>query len=411
MRCALLLAFFLVACVLAAPQPKVTSKTTKKIAKAKYTPKTTSRAKYTAKTTSKAKTYVLPRPHTVSTVAPAMGAGTKTVTKVSTTSVPTSVASAAATGVYYLNQSNRGSAFYANNNWDFWSWADPTHGNVTFLNQTDATAQGLIGIDLQGRAFAAASTQDLPLGTFRPSVRFQSKNNWNSGLVIFDVVNMPVGCATWPALWTVNGVNWPYNGEIDVMEGIGYTSGGNNANLVSVHLNKTSPIATTSSLYSGSKLTSSNCMTNYGLGNTGCSFRDSNTNGPSWGPNFNAKSGGIWAMQFGKGDGVKAWFWGRQSGKIPAELNNPLTSSANLHPSTWGTPMANFQSPIINQQILGQQIILDITIAGDWAGNVAMDGNCGTNYQSAIAKGSNYASAKFVLNGIDVYCLNSANGC
>ena len=30
---------------------------------------------------------------------------------------------------------------------------------------------------------------------------------------------MPTGCGTWPAYWLC-GENWPYKGEIDIIEGV-----------------------------------------------------------------------------------------------------------------------------------------------------------------------------------------------
>jgi hypothetical protein len=39
------------------------------------------------------------------------------------------------------------------------------------------------------------------------------------GLVIADFDHMPFGCSIWPAFWSVCP-NWPYNGEIDVVEGV-----------------------------------------------------------------------------------------------------------------------------------------------------------------------------------------------
>ena len=34
-----------------------------------------------------------------------------------------------------------------------------------------------------------------------------------------DAYHMSTGCSTWPAWWSYN-LNWPYNGEIDIIEGI-----------------------------------------------------------------------------------------------------------------------------------------------------------------------------------------------
>jgi hypothetical protein len=307
---------------------------------------------------------------------------------------------------YSLAQSNRGFGFYSDY-WDFWSSADPTHGSVNYTTQSQAQSLGLIGNTATGAAFARTSTQDLAAGQYRPSVRFQSAQAYDEAVVVFDVVKMPVGCATWPALWTVAGATWPKNGEIDVLEGIGYTSEGSNANLMSVHMGSNAPNQASSGSYTGQPV-GTNCNTNYGNGNTGCSFHDANQNGPSWGPSFNSAGGGVWAVQFGGGNGVKTWFWGR--GREPSELSSASTAAQTVDPASWGTPAGNFQSPIIDENLKSQNIVLDITIGGDWAGGQALDGRCaGQTLATALQTGSNYADAEFILNGIDIYTPASSS--
>lgn len=53
---------------------------------------------------------------------------------------------------------------------------------------------------------------------------------FTGGLVLMDAWHMPTGCGTWPAWW-MNGPNWPYGGEIDILEGVNEFS----QNQVSVH--------------------------------------------------------------------------------------------------------------------------------------------------------------------------------
>jgi beta-glucanase (GH16 family) len=31
---------------------------------------------------------------------------------------------------------------------------------------------------------------------------------------------MPQGCATWPSAWEVDEADWPYEGEVDIVEGV-----------------------------------------------------------------------------------------------------------------------------------------------------------------------------------------------
>lgn len=302
--------------------------------------------------------------------------------------------------IYTLSKSNRGSNFYSDGFWEFWTAADPTHGSVQYVSEANAVQQGLIGITDSGAAFARASNANLPANTNRPSVRFQSSQAYDEALVIFDVAKMPVGAATWPALWTC-GPNWPNYGEIDVLENIGVTGQGSFSNLVSVHMGSTSPNEASPSSFSG-KVLGSNCDTNYGQGKNGCQIYDTNNKGPSWGINFNNNGGGVWALQFGQGAGVKVWFWGR--GQVPNEISNPRSTPGILSTSDWGEPMANFQSDVIDSNLRQQNIVLDITIGGDWAGNQPLDGPySGQSLAQALQKGSNYNDAEFIINGIDIY--------
>lgn len=187
------------------------------------------------------------------------------------------------------------------------------------------------------------------------------------------------------------------------MEGIGYTSMGQNANTMTVHMGADSPNQAPNGSYVGT-LGDTNCNTTFGNGNSGCNFHDTNARGPSWGADFNAAGGGIWALQFGGGHGIKTWYWGR--GYEPKELCLGVRkpSPQKLNPEAWGLPTANFQSPVIDANLTGQTIVLDLTIGGDWAGNVPMDGPCASmNFTEALQVGSNYKDAEFVLNAINVY--------
>ena len=57
-------------------------------------------------------------------------------------------------------------------------------------------------------------------GVGRYSVRISSKKSWGTGsLVVVDLAHAPGGqCGTWPAMWLL-GPNWPWGGEIDIIEG------------------------------------------------------------------------------------------------------------------------------------------------------------------------------------------------
>ncbi|RXW14481.1 hypothetical protein EST38_g11372 [Candolleomyces aberdarensis] len=57
-------------------------------------------------------------------------------------------------------------------------------------------------------------------GPGRDSVRLRSKNNYKEHVAVFDIRHMPQGCGTWPAVWEVDPFNWPFGGEFDILEGV-----------------------------------------------------------------------------------------------------------------------------------------------------------------------------------------------
>jgi hypothetical protein len=61
-------------------------------------------------------------------------------------------------------------------------------------------------------------------------VRGPADVRFTGGMVLMDAWHMPTGCGTWPAWWQ-NGPNWPYGGEIDILEGVNEFS----QNQVSIH--------------------------------------------------------------------------------------------------------------------------------------------------------------------------------
>ncbi|KAL8280787.1 hypothetical protein RQP46_006791 [Phenoliferia psychrophenolica] len=89
-------------------------------------------------------------------------------------------------------------------------YTDPTHGSVTFTNQTYALDQQLAYVDAQGVAVIAVdSTTTLALGTNRDSVRIVSRDVFNIGsLIVLDMAHIPYESIQ----------NWPYGGEIDIVE-------------------------------------------------------------------------------------------------------------------------------------------------------------------------------------------------
>lgn len=114
-----------------------------------------------------------------------------------------------------------------------------------------------------------------------------------------DAVHAPTGCGTWPAWW-MNGDNWPYGGEIDIMEGVNAFS----QNQISIHTGSGCRIPSNTNDIQTGTLTSGwfdshNCAS-YETGNEGCGVRDlSNQN--TFGEGFNKAGGGVYARKWPTG--------------------------------------------------------------------------------------------------------------
>lgn len=250
-----------------------------------------------------------------------------------------------------------GSNFF--DSWDFWEWDDPTHGTVDYLSSSDAWSSGLVSINSAGNAIMAVDTTET-VSTARKSIRISSTLTWTGGMVLMDAVHMPTGCGTWPAWWQ-NGPNWPYGGEIDILEGINTFT----QNQVSLHTGSgcTIPSDTNNNqlgtLTTGS-FNSYDCAS-YDTSNQGCGVRDQ-TSDNSYGADFNNVGGGVYAMVWAK-DGINVWWFPRSS--IPSDITNETPD-----PSGWGTPVASFSSDTCDPYtyFYDHYNIFDTTLCGDWAG-------------------------------------------
>jgi hypothetical protein len=132
--------------------------------------------------------------------------------------------------------------------------------------------------------------------TGRPSVRIETTKQYQYGLFVADLAHMPASvCGTWPAFWTVNHVNYPSNGEIDILENINE----NTQSLETLHTTAgCSVVGNMLGTQQNAKQASYNCddqatYSNYGSQSQyqGCSATNSDPN--SYGSTFNANSGGV----------------------------------------------------------------------------------------------------------------------
>jgi beta-glucanase (GH16 family) len=130
----------------------------------------------------------------------------------------------------------------------------------------------------------------------RPSVRIESIETYQYGLFVADLAHMPASvCGIWPAFWTVNTVDYPANGEIDIIENINE----NERSLETLHTAPGCQVVGNELGYQQSGYQESyNCAdsattSNYSSQSVdqGCSAID--TDMMSFGSLFNANSGGV----------------------------------------------------------------------------------------------------------------------
>ncbi|KAI9852017.1 MAG: hypothetical protein M1838_002140 [Thelocarpon superellum] len=290
---------------------------------------------------------------------------------------------------YGLVDSYSGPSFF--NNFDYFTGADPTQGFVNYLDAAGSEQYNLTSVT-QTTAILKVDTSQAAATTGRMSARIESKMQWNEGLFIFDVLHTPNGCGTWPALWLTDPSNWPYNGEIDVAEGV---NGATTGNQITLHTSDGCSMGVKRK-ETGSVM-NTNCY-NSTNNNAGCAVQ-----GPSYtfGQAFNDNGGGVYATEL-RSAGIRSWFFQRSS--IPTDI---LMGTPD--PSSWGTAMADFPNTDCNigSHFQNQSIIANIDLCGSWAGdpNVysTQDGCPGTCTDYVANNPSAFTDAYWEFGTFNIY--------
>lgn len=307
----------------------------------------------------------------------------------------------------------RGNDFF--NDFEWFTDKDPTQGLVNYQSQADAMAQNLSFVDGDGHFVMRVSTVPVALQG-RNSVRITSKNSYSDGVYVLNVTHVPLGCASWPAFWTVTEdiQSWPNGGEIDIMEN---ANDQYNGNVVSVHTNTSCTIPSSISAASG-VVAYTNCSA-YVPSNPGCRVEMNGTSTPTWGSKLNNAGGGIIAMErsFGTtGKGVRVWYFPNNSpSSLPADLHNGSTAV-----STDSWPKPNVDLPIAScyADFEPHKIVMDITLCGDWAGNTYNMSGCNLQYPACSYQvgynGSSFNQSYWEVESLRLYTdggstANSAN--
>jgi len=295
---------------------------------------------------------------------------------------------------YTLKDKFSGKTFF--DGWWFYNYADPTNGQVDYLSQADATKAGLAYVQSDGVVVMKVdNTTKLASGEKRKSVRIHSNKQYNTGLFVADILQMPFGCSIWPAYWTV-GDNWPNNGEIDILENVNLAK----ANQYTLHTGSNSTCTIDSAPAAQYKSSSSAmgkiCASKEGA-NAGCGFSDPDT--ASYGQGFNDAGGAVIAMDW-QTSGIRIWRFGRN--EIPSDLQGSATKP---NPNNWGTPVAAWSSSSCNiaNEVKKHNIIFDITLCGGWAGDQYATSGCPGTCSDRVMDPSNFDNAAWKIKSVAVY--------
>lgn len=260
---------------------------------------------------------------------------------------------------YFLDTSYAGEALLSGFNW--FDGVDPSHGFVDYQSRQNAEQMGLYSIDDSSgvvRIGVDSTHQYSLLDRGRPSIRIESKETYEHGLFIADFLHMPPSnCGLWPAFWTY-GDNWPYDGEIDIIEGVNTA----HTNIISAHTSDgCTQDESINGLYSGHQL-STQCAV--GTDNIGCGFNPSPEDVSSYGDGFNAAHGGVYAMEW-NGENIRIWHFPR--GYIPRDIENKEPD-----PESWGQPVAIFGGPScdVDTYFKNMRLVLNINFCGDYGNAV-----------------------------------------
>ncbi|KAG6011828.1 hypothetical protein E4U54_007882 [Claviceps lovelessii] len=259
---------------------------------------------------------------------------------------------------YALATSYAGEALLSGFNW--FDGADPNHGFVRYQSRTDAGTRGLYSVDQTTGVvrLGVDSTHVYPLDGGRPSIRLESKEAYTHGLFIADFLHMPPSqCGLWPAFWSY-GHNWPYDGEIDIIEGVNDQYN----NLVTAHTSMGCTISDT--LKSKASGTSHASTCDVGSMNVGCGYDAPANDTTSYGDAFNAAGGGVYAMEW-DAEYIKIWHFSRN--QIPGDI-----SAKKPMPEEWGLPHAIFggKSCDVDTHFKNMNLVININFCGDWPNGI-----------------------------------------
>lgn len=275
-------------------------------------------------------------------------------TSTAKTSTPTKTSSSPSSDGWKITHALEGSAFL-----DFFNYDSGTGDNNGVANYVNGISTNLARTDGDQVVLAVDTTQNVET---RKSLRLVSKTTYNAednNLFIFDIARMPAVCGTWPAVW-FTGANWPYDGEIDVVEGVSLYE----QNIYSVHTGDGCSIPKSAmssmNLVTPVEATVTNCNAN--ADPAACGFTDESKS--TFGPSFNSAGGGVFALVFDT-DVIQTYFF--QANEVPADI-----TSQSPTPSKWGAPRMSISSSTCDTSTNFKDLmmVVDTNLAGTFTEGV-----------------------------------------
>lgn len=261
--------------------------------------------------------------------------------------------------IYKLAWSAQGETFF--DDWQFINKSE-TRGAEWYLNKSEAFFEGVVHASSAG-AILRVGEQVQPFK--RRSVMLHSAQAWRPDvgfIVAMKYKHVPYGPGIWPAFWMVNSdIQWPKGGELDILE---YAN--DESNKVAFHTDRACKLNVQKLRRCARKIRQIDpkmivsCYTNYSSNQLGCMPPQ-------------VRKDGEW---YAKNPGVIALLWdasGITSFHIPeAEIPADLESNApkpNTWKDAWRMAFMPFDAETCSDIARPQEIVLNIAICGDWAGN------------------------------------------
>jgi hypothetical protein len=292
---------------------------------------------------------------------------------------------------------------------------DPTNGTQLYVT-TNTDGNHVMMNDKNQLVIKVEKDQNQFMS--RKSVRMAYKEWLQSGVVVLDCSQVPVGPGVWPSFW-LNGQPsssknaWAAAGEIDIIEGVTSRNGTSTTNQSTLHtqVNLSGVDCTlspgVSCSFNGSGATSGACGWNHSqiCPNGGCPQKFAAAN--SFGSAFNQNDGGVFACRVAKDKTVTIWFWPRGDTSLPTDLYD-----TNPKVDQWKTSSADntIVFPSCPNHFENLALVFNIAICGDWAGLQDVFDSSTTKcacapYSTDPKNNSLYENASWIINTLAIHTI------